>query len=101
MKQINITPTPNQELSVSIDNSFFTIRLSSRSASTFIDILRGEEEISLGQRLVAGAAVVQAMYLLPEGNFVLTTLDGDVTDWKKFGSTQFLYYFSKEEVSGA
>jgi len=101
MQQIPIIATPNQEMSFSFGGSFYTIRLATRGNNTNITVIVNDELIVSNARLVAGAVVVQSLYLLPDVNFMLITTNNEITDYTKFGDTQLLFLFANSELASA
>lgn len=100
MKIIPITRTPNQSISVVINDVLYEIRLTSRDGSVCADIEADGEVIVLGARVVANEAIVQPTSLLGDRLFALVTSNNDLVDYNQFGITQILCYFTRADFAG-
>lgn len=95
--QINIDPVPNQSFNVRVDDALYSIRLVSTNGVMSCDVSRDDVALLTGARIVAGTAILPYKYQ-EQGNFIITTLDGELPDYTKFGVSQFLLYLSIEEM---
>lgn len=98
MNLITLQQIPNQEVIVTLDGSRYKIQIKSASGFMTYGITRdGEVIIENGNRIVNGAPLLPYKYM-EAGNFILDVPDGELPDYTKFGSTQFLTYASQEEL---
>ena len=99
MKTVSLSAIPNQSFSVTTED--YTYAMTFRSMGDFMvyDISIDGEKIIQGFRFVPGQFMIPYEYMEKAGNFVLATDDDAEIDYEEFGSTQFLYYYTAEEVS--
>lgn len=97
MIQLTIDKTANQTLSSLLDEASYKITLKALTNGMFIDIERDDVMIIQGLRIVGNTPIIPYPYL-EHGNFILATQNGDIPDYTQFGTTQFLYYVTVEEL---
>lgn len=97
MLNIDLQPIPNQSFSVILDGSVYDITIKETNGTMSYDMTRDNVPVLNGQRIVTGSVLIPYRYL-QKGNFVLTTLNEELPDYTKFGSSQFLVYITADEV---
>jgi len=97
MNIIPLNPTPNQSLSIILDNDFYDITIKECRGIMACDIIRNNEILQTGIRIVSGYPLLPYLYQV-KGNFFVLTNNGDYPYYLEFGSTQFLIYVNIEEV---
>lgn len=100
MQLINITAVANQSLSVRLNNVRYDIAIKEANGVMVASIVRDGVAVVTGARIVAGALIIPSQYQ-EDGNFVIDTLNDAIPYWTAFGVTQFLYYFSADELEAA
>lgn len=97
MRDIPITATANQKLTVTIDLTRFTVTLKAAVGCMTCTIEIDGVEVLTGSRVLAGEMLIPYRYR-ENGNFILMTEDDALPDWTEFGSTQFLRYLTPDEM---
>ena len=97
MMQISIEPIPSQEFSITLDGSFYTIKLTATDEIISCDITRDNVVILSGHRCVPQYPIIPYQYLA-DGNFMIVTSNDEYPNYTKFNNTQFLIYASAEEI---
>jgi len=99
---IQLQPIPNQSFSIPLEGNRFVLRFMKCSGVMACDIEINEKVILTGQRCVAGEYLIPYEYLEEgAGNFGIVTENDALPDYREFGDTQELYYFTGEEVRGS
>lgn len=97
MRNIPIIATPNQSLSIRVDDTRLVLRLKEARGVMVADLERDGETVILGTRVLAGEPIIPYRYL-EDGNFLLLTIDDALPDWTVFGASQTLVYMTAAEV---
>lgn len=99
MRNIQIQPLPNQELTFTLGkvNYFIVLRYISESLST-IDITANNEVVLQAFRVIQGGLLIPYEYLEKGGNFIFYSQSGSNPDYLEFNVSQFLYYLTPSEV---
>jgi len=63
----------------------------------FADIIRDNSPVILGIFVVPEFPLIPYRYL-EEGNFIFITANQEYPDYRQFGTTQFLFYATQEEL---
>lgn len=99
MIDIPLQPIANQELSIPLDNSRFVLRVKECNGGMCMTIVRDNEVIVQNARIVADNFVLQADYQrVGMGNFFFATQQEQLAYYDQFGLTQFMVYWTEEEV---
>lgn len=98
MIEIKIAAVPNQEFSVTLNERFYNFRIVTVDGCAAVTISRDDVVLVQGARMVAGTPLLPYPFL-EDGNFVLTTQDGDLPNYEQFGVTQALLYVTADEVT--
>lgn len=97
MRLIPLIQSPNQSFSVRLDNTRLVMRLKEANAVMFADLERAGSPVVSGMRFIAGEPLIPYRYL-EEGNFLFVTLNDELPDWRKFGTSQQLIYLTAAEI---
>jgi hypothetical protein len=95
---INLAPIPNQSLSVTINQVLYELRFFFVSNVMCCDLAINSVTVLSAMRLVAGSFIIPYNYL-QNGNFIITTLNGEIPNYSFFGATQFLLFLTNAEVA--
>ena len=98
MIQLNLLQQANQNFKVTINSELYDVTIRTTKYSTFISISRDNQVLISNQILIPNQLIIRYDYLVSSGNFVFTSLNGDLPDYKNFKINQFLYYFTNEEL---
>jgi len=98
MREIPLTPTPNQTLSVTVDLTRFVITLKMARGVLVADITINGVPVIMGCRVLAGEMIIPYRYQ-EFGNFIVTTVSEALPDWPELGVTQMLYYLTPAEMA--
>ena len=94
---IEIQPIANQTLSIDLDDERWELTLKSTGSAGLADISRGGVLLLQGIRVVAGTPIIPYSYI-QSGNFVITTDNGEIPNYQRFGVNQFLIFASRAEL---
>ena len=97
---VPIAAIPNQTFSITLDGNQYDISLFVATNIMAMDIIRNDEVIIMGQRLVANYPIIPYRYL-EDGNFIFTSNNGDYPYYTEFNVTQQLIYLSQVELNEA
>ena len=104
MMQIPIINIPNQSLTLQLNNNQYDLTIHATQDNSdgttgimAMDIYINNSIIILGVRTVSLYPIIPYHYL-SNGNFVFVTKNFEYPDWRQFGITQNLIYFSGEEL---
>ena len=100
MQQITLAPIPNQAFSVTLNSVRYDIRIYLAANVMCCDLSINGTPIITGIRLVSGALIIPYRYL-ENGNFLITTLNDELPWYEEFEATQFLIYFTQDELEQA
>lgn len=64
----------------------------------FADIALDGQPILTGQRIIPNQLIIPYKFLSGSGNFVLTTMNDELPDYKRFGIDQEFFYLTPEEI---
>lgn len=99
MLEIELATIPNQSIAVQLDGFLYTLVFKTCNGIMCVDILRNNETLLTGARIVAGTPLLPYRYLEEDaGNFLLLTDNDDLPFWEQFGITQTLLYASAAEL---
>lgn len=98
MRTIPLSRVPNQELTVTLNQNRWTLRIKVGVNMMFAELHFNDEPLLLGQRLVAGTPLIPYRHLQGNGNFWLLTEGGKSPWWERFGIDQLLTYAAPGEL---
>lgn len=97
MIEIPLQQIPNQKFTMQLDDSLYEITIKLTVNVMSVSIVRQNEQIVSNTRAEALAPIIPYLYL-EHGNFIFFTIDDEYPNYELFGVTQFLFYFSAEEL---
>lgn len=97
MIDLNLSPIPNQAVSIQLDNNFYVITVKEAEGVMAVTINRNGENIVSNARAVAGTPLLPYLYM-ENGNFIFITNGDDYPYYTQFGITQSLIYASQVEL---
>lgn len=98
MIDIDLAAIPNQTVSIRLDDQLYKITVRETRGVMSVDIVRDDEELVMGARIVAGTPLLPYLYQ-EVGNFVLLTEDEEYPYYTKFGDSQNLVYVTPAEIA--
>ncbi len=98
MYTINLTKTPNQELTFIIDDNAFRIQLRTIQELTFMTVFLNEQPLIYSQLCTPNNFVNLYMYISVGGKFFFKCIDDEYPNYKKFGDTQHLLFYTEDEL---
>ena len=98
MELIELDPIPNQSFIVNVGGNRYDITIREIDGLMAYDIAINETEIPKGFRFVIGQLMIPYKRLVANGNFILSTPPNEEPNYLNFGTSQFLYYLTNEEV---
>lgn len=102
MRIINTTTDANQEIDYQVENDTYKLNLRSSLDGEIIyfSIIRNSETIIQNQLAMPNESILLNKYQFQDhGNFIFLTSDGIFPNTSDLGSTIFLHYLTKSEVS--
>lgn len=97
MRQIPLSPIPNQSLSMTIDLVRFVLRLKTTRATLVADVEINGRQVVTGTRVLAGEMILPYRYQ-ETGNFIMTTVADALPAWPDLGGTTQLFYLTPAEM---
>ena len=97
MIEINLAPIPDQTLSITQAQTLYDLRIFLAANVMCCDLSINSVPVVTSMRIVSGMFIIPYWYL-QNGNFLISTLDGDLPYYDQFGVTQFLTYASQAEA---
>jgi len=91
MIEITLQNTPNQSLTITINNDFYDILIKEANGVMSCSISRNGTIIQSNSRMSAGYLIVPYQYQ-ESGNFFMLTENDDYPYYDQFGITQSLFY---------
>jgi len=97
MIRVPLQSSPNQEFNIPLDGNRFDIEIKESNGVMAVSIDINEENILLGQRVLAGVPLIPYRYL-ESGNFIFITNNDEIPYYTQFGINQRLIYATQEEL---
>ena len=98
MIDVTIAAVANQELSVQLGGSMWTISLREGSGCMSASVSRDNVALVSNVRVTGGTPLLPHRYQ-ESGNFIVTVEGEALPYWDQFGVTQFLVYVTAEELA--
>lgn len=95
---IPLQQLPNQTFSITLDGNLYAITLKAANNIMAASFVRNSVDIVDNGRAVAAGALIQGQYQ-EAGNFLFLTANNQLPDYKQFGLTQSLLYFTQAELT--
>lgn len=97
MRVVPVVSAPNQAFVVTIDGSRYFLRIYDFGTSMAIDLAIDGKEVLSGFRALANEPLIPYRHM-QKGNFLFSTLQAALPDWRVFSVSQFLVYVSNKEA---
>lgn len=97
--QIPITSTPNQSLTVVINDISYEITLRLVENIMEFSLSVNGSKVTDGERCFPNQFILPYPYMLNGGNFIFKTENEEYPNWENFGSTCQLLFYTTEEMS--
>jgi len=94
---IPLLAIPNQSFSIQLDNDLYTLVIKAASNIMAADVIKNTTQLIAGSRIISNQLLIPYPYLYT-GNFVLAAQNEQYPDYEQFGVTQYLLYFSQDEL---
>ncbi|CAH7182818.1 conserved hypothetical protein [Vibrio chagasii] len=95
---IDIKPLSNQQISKEIDGVQYTIAIKNADGLMVYSIEADGQILVSNFRFSKTELMLSYPRLQVNGDFYLTTLDGEAANYLEFGVTQFLYFLSLDDL---
>ena len=103
MIEVPLTATPNQEVSVELDEQDCTIQVRQLGSYTFLSLWLDSDLIAENAICMPGVAILQGYVPKFKGNFVLVDSSDpekqQLSDYRELGSRFILLYLTEAEVN--
>lgn len=98
--QIPLSNIPNQQISYEYGGDRYTLRLCACFECMSADVYINDALVVAGARVVAGDFIVPSYYqFYKKGNFAILTDNDEIPYYDQFGVTQYLMFFTPDEIS--
>jgi len=101
MQLIPITPVANQSLSFAQDGNRWDVVLKMGASCMVADISINGGLLLSGSRIMGDDFIIPYHYMgVAQGNLMLSVTNEEIPNWREFGGTQQLFYWTPEEMAG-
>lgn len=98
MYSIRISKVPNQELTFVVNDKAFRVVLRTIQDLTFASVFLNEEPLIHNQLCTPNNYVNLYNFISVGGKFYFNCIDGEYPNYKKFGDTQHLEFYTTDEL---
>ena len=98
MYLIELNEIPNQTFTIMIENVNHRVELRTIQNATYMSVWANGEILFYNQLCTPNAFVNPYNYVSNGGKFFFKCTDDEYPNYKLFGKTQQLYFYSKDEV---
>ena len=98
MFTVELNKVPNQELTFIVDNNAFRVQLRTIQDLTFMTVFLNEQPLIYSQLCTPNNFVNLYNYISVGGKFYFKCIDEEYPNYKKFGDTQHLIYYTADEL---
>lgn len=99
---VQLEAVPNQSFDVVLENVRYSFRFVACFDCMAVDIARDGVDIVRGARVVNGSLLIPSQYQYYNGgNFAIISSSEDIPYYDQFGITQFLIYYTADEMREA
>lgn len=98
MYKVDLRKTPNQELTFIVDSDAFRVQLRTIQGLTFASIFLNETPLLYSQLCTPNNYINLYDYISASGKFFFKCVDNEYPNYKKFGESQELLFYTKEEL---
>lgn len=99
MQQIPLQNTPQQNFTITLNDTDFEISLRTADDIMLISISAGGVEYIQNAKCFPNQPILQFPYLQKNGDFWFKTINGGYPNWQDFENTCFLFYLSPEDLA--
>lgn len=99
MQQIPLQTTPQQNFTITLNDTDFEISLRMADDIMLISISAGGVEYIKNAKCFPDQPILQFPYLQKNGDFWFKTVKGAYPNWQDFENTCFLFYLSPEDLA--
>ena len=99
MIEIDLNKYPNQNKTTTIEGDYYSITLNTFRGYTLATIYRNEELIISGFLCLPNKNIIPYKGLTPKGNFRFDCITDDYPNYKNFGDSCILRWYSTEELN--
>ena len=100
MQEITLNAIKSQRVTVSLNNTSYTIRIHQRSTGLFLDLYLGDTAIAQGVLCLNCNWIVRYAYLGFPGDLVFVDTKGAADPyWDELGGRFKLYFLTSSEIS--
>lgn len=98
MYKVDLRKTPNQELTFIVDSDAFRVQLRTIQGLTFASIFLNETPLLYSQLCTPNNYINLYDYISASGKFFFKCVDNEYPNYEKFGESQELLFYTKEEL---
>lgn len=98
MVKIDVEKIPNQMFNVLLDNTLYRVQLRTIQGLTYMSAWANDELLFYSQLCSPNLFVNPYNYVGLGGKFLFSCLDNEYPNYRSFGNTQNLLFYSAEEV---
>ena len=98
MVKIDLDKIPNQMFDVLIDNVMYRVQLRTIQELTYMSVWANDELLFNSQLCSPNIYVNPYNYVGLGGKFLFKCIDGEYPNYRNFGNTQELLFYTAEEV---
>ena len=98
MYNIKLNNIPNQEFNYVVGDKFFTVQLRTIQDLTFASIFLDGEPLLYSQICTPNNFINLYRYISVGGKFYFKCSDNEYPNYKNFGNTQQLQFFTEDEL---
>ena len=97
MREIPLAPIPDQSFQIRLTQTLYNMRIFLANNVMCCDLSINAIPILSSQRIVSGSLIIPYKYL-ENGNFIITTLNDELPNYQQFGATQFLIFYTPDDL---
>lgn len=98
MYVVNLNKVPNQELTFIESDRAFRVQLRTIQDLTFMTVFLNEQPLIYSQLCTPNNFVNLYNYISAGGKFFFQCIDEEYPNYKKFGDTQHLVFYTEDEL---
>lgn len=99
MELINIDPIPSQPFTVPLGGNNYDIKLFSIDGHMAYDLSINDVQVIRGFKMVNDIPLLVYPHQEINGNILLSLPANEIPDYKRFGTSQFLYFLDEDETA--
>lgn len=99
MVRIDLDKIPNQVFTVLLENTLYKVQLRTIQGLTYMSAWINDEPLFYSQLCSPNIYVNPYRYVGSGGKFMFSCLDNEYPNYNNFGNTQYLLFYTAEEVN--